>query len=183
MLAPAIFLIFIGPAFSQSFVSGDNSTLTGCSTHCSMLDGDLGCFNRTRHYFETLLISQLRYYLSVHVNIYRWHRNHNSSYEIDLLSWKSEALNSLLSNLIEADVITQSTVSSIVTDLGEALKKDRISKDRPPHFQCPLPCEYRSSLWRSLFIVSFILNCLLLITVVPFIVKMIRSDKDEPLIR
>ncbi|KAE9414535.1 hypothetical protein Angca_001824, partial [Angiostrongylus cantonensis] len=45
-----------------------------------------------------------------------------------------------------------------------------------PHFQCPIPCEYRHNSYRNLFIASMVLNVCLLMAVIPFMVRFIRHD-------
>ncbi|ETN86661.1 hypothetical protein NECAME_16204, partial [Necator americanus] len=43
-----------------------------------------------------------------------------------------------------------------------------------PHFQCPIPCEYRRNNYRNLLIASMILNACMVMVVIPFIVRFVR---------
>ncbi|KAE9414536.1 hypothetical protein Angca_001825, partial [Angiostrongylus cantonensis] len=52
---------------SQTWFTGDNSTVIGCSTHCSLDDHNLSCWNSTLNFFSKVLIGQLRHYITVQV--------------------------------------------------------------------------------------------------------------------
>uniref|UniRef100_A0A915B8N5 Uncharacterized protein n=1 Tax=Parascaris univalens TaxID=6257 RepID=A0A915B8N5_PARUN len=169
---------------AQNFETGDNSTVTGCSSHCSMNDGDLTCWNRTLRFYEKIVLAELRHYVAVQVNIDDWRKRHDRHYSPNFGALKNETIRAFESALSEGDLINSTTISivaSALIDRVEELSHSTLS--RMPHFSCPLPCEYRFNLWRNLFIASSILSAGLLIAVIPFIRSMIISDSGEPLIK
>lgn len=68
-------------------------------------------------------------------------------------------------------------IATVVDVLVDSVEKGTETiEERLPYFSCPLPCEYRYDIWRSVFVASMTLNFLLAIAVVPFIISLIRSD-------
>ncbi|KAK0418166.1 hypothetical protein QR680_013410 [Steinernema hermaphroditum] len=171
----------------QTFETGDNSTVRGCSTHCRIEDPTMECWNQTLHFFERVLLGQMRHYIAVQINIDQWHRRHDHHYVMDFEKVKKNAFLSMESHLEEDDLLNKTTVEAV---LGPMI--DRVADESSeeiswvPHFSCPLPCEHRSIVWRNLFIASMVLNVCLAIAVVPFIVQMVKHDNahaSESLIR
>ncbi|KIH61862.1 hypothetical protein ANCDUO_07860 [Ancylostoma duodenale] len=62
-----------GSAATQFSLSLNRFTF---STHCSLDDDDLSCWNSTLNFFSKVLIGQLRHYIAVQVDIDQWHRRH-----------------------------------------------------------------------------------------------------------
>jgi len=182
LLQAALLFFALTWCSAQNFQTGDNSTVIGCSSHCSVDDrSHLECWNRTRTFYERLLASFTRHYIAVQVNIDQWHRRHDTPYVQDMAKVKEEANQSFLVEK-DGELLTE----KVITELVETLI-DRVSNvsDRTiswvPHLECPLPCEYRSNTWRNLFIVSMLLNVGLVVAAVPYVVTL--SRKDEPLIK
>ncbi|KHJ81471.1 hypothetical protein OESDEN_18843 [Oesophagostomum dentatum] len=65
MWVGGIFLVIIVAVNTQTWITGDNSTVVGCSTHCSLDDEDLTCWNTTLNFYSKVLIGQLRHYIAV----------------------------------------------------------------------------------------------------------------------
>lgn len=61
----------------QNFETGDNSTVRGCSTHCSYHDKDSSCWDKNLLFFEKILLGQIRHYISVQINIDQFYRRHH----------------------------------------------------------------------------------------------------------
>ncbi|RCN51525.1 hypothetical protein ANCCAN_02191 [Ancylostoma caninum] len=113
------------------------------STHCSLDDDDLSCWNTTLNFFSKVLIGQLRHYIAVQVDIDQWHRRHGKP--------DGQGMDEFSFLIVSDHVITW-----------------------VPHFQCPIPCEYRRNNFRNLLIASMILNVCMVLIVIPFIVRLIR---------
>ncbi|CAD5214047.1 unnamed protein product [Bursaphelenchus okinawaensis] len=109
----------LSAAYSQNFETGDNSTVIGCSSHCSFRDEDLSCYNTTLQFFEHILLGHMRHYVSVQMNIDQWNRRHQKDYKPDFVGMKERSTKRLLSFLREDDVITKETVTTVVSELME----------------------------------------------------------------
>ncbi|KIH53621.1 hypothetical protein ANCDUO_16246, partial [Ancylostoma duodenale] len=92
--------------------------ITTFSTHCSLDDDDLSCWNTTLNFYSKVLIGQLRHYIAVQVDIDQWHRRHGKPGGQDM------------------DEVSDHVITWV------------------PHFQCPIPCEYRRNNFRNLLIAS-----------------------------
>jgi hypothetical protein len=135
-------------------------------------------------FFERILLGQMRHYIAVQINIDQWHRRHDKHYVTNFDQVIAESNNTMQSYLTEKDVIDSDTISTVVNTLIKRVSlqsKEEISW--APHFTCPIPCEYKYSIWKNLFIVSAILNICLLFVIFPFIRRMSRKQKTEALIR
>uniref|UniRef100_A0AC34R2Y9 Uncharacterized protein n=1 Tax=Panagrolaimus sp. JU765 TaxID=591449 RepID=A0AC34R2Y9_9BILA len=182
MKSITIFCCLILLTSGQNFETGDNSTVRGCSSHCSYEDPTLECWNKTLQFFEKILLGQMRHYIAVQVNIDQWHRRHDSSYVKNFTKVFDEANKTLQTYLTEDDVLNSEAVSFIAKTLIERVAE--VSKERLawiPHYSCPLPCEHFYSVWRNLFIVSIILNIALALVVIPFAKRMARREPKESL--
>jgi len=167
---------------AQNFETGDNSTVKGCSSHCSYEDATLECWNKTLSFFEELLLAQMRHYIAVQVNIDQWHRRHDKHYVHDFTKVAADANASIHKYLSPEDVLPLDVVSDVVKILIERVavySTDQIN--RIPYYSCPLPCEHFYSVWRNLFIVSVVLNIALALVVIPFAKRMARREPDESL--
>uniref|UniRef100_A0A915DG60 Uncharacterized protein n=1 Tax=Ditylenchus dipsaci TaxID=166011 RepID=A0A915DG60_9BILA len=184
----AFFVILIWAAYlcsaqGQNFETGDNATVVGCSSHCSYRDDTLECWNKTLHFFEHLLLGQMRHYVAVQMNIDQWRRRHIHPYTPEFELSKQMSITSMKSHLQPEDIVNSTTVELVVgalVDLAAMQSTGNITW--MPHYSCPIPCEYRFFVWRNLFIASSILNVLLLIAILPFVKRMTRSDASEALI-
>uniref|UniRef100_A0A1I7YGN4 KASH domain-containing protein n=1 Tax=Steinernema glaseri TaxID=37863 RepID=A0A1I7YGN4_9BILA len=182
-----VFAFCVAVACGQTFETGDNSTVRGCSSHCRVDDPTLECWDKTLAFFERVLLGQLRHYIAVQINIDQWHRRHDHHYEMDFEKVKQNAIVSMEAHLEEEDLVNATTVEAVMGPMIDRVK-DESSEEISwvPHFSCPLPCEHRSVVWRNLFIASMVLNVCLAIAVVPFIVQMVKHDNahaSESLIR
>ncbi|KAK6740570.1 hypothetical protein RB195_008803 [Necator americanus] len=146
---------------AQTWTTGDNSTVVGCSTHCALNDDDLTCWNTTLNFFSKVLIGQLRHYIAVQVDIDQWHRRHGKPGGQDMDLVASEIETSFLSELQPKDILQKSTVTQVAKILSDRIRNvsDHVIT-WVPHFQCPIPCEYRRNNYRNLLIASMILNAL-----------------------
>uniref|UniRef100_A0A7E4ZPT5 Uncharacterized protein n=1 Tax=Panagrellus redivivus TaxID=6233 RepID=A0A7E4ZPT5_PANRE len=171
-------------AFGQNFETGDNSTVRGCSTHCSFEDDSLTCWNKTLEFFERLLLGQMRHYVAVQINVDQWHRRHDKHYTEDFGKVREQSTARIQSYLMEKDeLITPKIVKTVVSVLVERIKSESSEKiSWVPHFSCPLPCEHKYNTWRNLFIVSVVLNICLAAIVIPYAKRMARRDGAEILI-
>ncbi|VDM41344.1 unnamed protein product [Toxocara canis] len=182
---PSLELYFVAKKVRQNFEGGYVAAeIHRFRSHCSMNDGDLKCWNQTLHFYEKILLAQLRHYVAVQVNIDQWHKHHDEHYTANFTALKDEAIRTFDSALSEDDIINSTTISAIVSALIDRVQaKSDSPLRRTPHFSCPLPCEYRFNLWRNLFIASSILIVGLLVAIIPFIRSMIVSDSRDPLIK
>ncbi|KJH50850.1 hypothetical protein DICVIV_03000 [Dictyocaulus viviparus] len=176
----SFFIIFLPvKTMSQTWMTGDNSTVKGCSTHCGFDDYDLSCWNSTLDFFTKVLIGQLRHYITVQVDIDQWYRRNGKSkgQDMDMMALEIEA--SFLKQLKPQDILLDSTIIQIAKVISGRIRNvsDHIFS-WTPHFQCPLPCEYRHNNYRNLFIASMILNICLLLVVIPYMTKFIRNHSD-----
>ncbi|KAK6740571.1 hypothetical protein RB195_008803 [Necator americanus] len=160
---------------AQTWTTGDNSTVVGCSTHCALNDDDLTCWNTTLNFFSKVLIGQLRHYIAVQVDIDQWHRRHGKPGGQDMDLVASEIETSFLSELQPKDILQKSTVTQVAKILSDRIRNvsDHVIT-WVPHFQCPIPCEYRRNNYRNLLIASMILNACMVMVVIPFIVRFVR---------
>uniref|UniRef100_A0AC34GPS9 Uncharacterized protein n=1 Tax=Panagrolaimus sp. ES5 TaxID=591445 RepID=A0AC34GPS9_9BILA len=176
--------LLIAVVQAQNFETGDNSTVSGCSTHCAYSDDSLSCWNKTLEFFERILLGQMRHYIAVQINIDQWHRRHDSHYNSHFEQAIVESNNTMQALITENDVIDSETVSVVVQTLIRRVQRESNKMiSWVPHFICPIPCEYKYSIWKNLFIVSAILNICLLFVIFPFIRRMSRKQKTEALIR
>ncbi|TKR67775.1 hypothetical protein L596_023872 [Steinernema carpocapsae] len=174
-------------ANAQTFETGDNSTVTGCSSHCRVEDPTLECWNKTLNFFERVLLGQMRHYIAVQINIDQWHRRNDKHYVMDFAKVEQRAQKAMESHLVHDDLLNKTIVDNLVKSMiARVGEESRHEISWVPHFSCPLPCEHRSVVWRNLFIASMVLNVCLAIAVVPFIVQMVKHDNahaSESLIR
>jgi hypothetical protein len=179
-----VVLLLTAKVKSQNFETGDNSTVAGCSSHCSYEDDTLECWNKTLEFFERILLGQMRHYIAVQINIDQWHRRHDTKYFTDFDPVVAESNKTMQSYLIKDDVLDPGTISNVVVALMRRVKLESNKMiSWVPHFTCPIPCEYKYSIWKNLFIVSAILNVCLLFVIFPFVRRMSRKHKTETLIR
>ncbi|KAM3724417.1 Chorismate synthase [Dirofilaria immitis] len=184
MLKVAIlFALHLIDTKAQSYETGDNSSVIGCSSHCSAYDGDLSCLNRSLQFYEHVLLAQMKHLIAVQIHIdqwYKWHGQHRNYTQV-----REEIITKLSAKLDpEEDVIDTNTIATVIDVLIEKVENESETIEAEiPHFSCPLPCEYRYDIWRNVFIASMFLNLLLVLAVIPFIISLIRSDVPEPLVR
>ncbi|MFH4978756.1 hypothetical protein AB6A40_005465 [Gnathostoma spinigerum] len=172
-----LYLGIVHLVFSQTYETGDNSTVEGCSNHCTLEDTSLTCWNRTLQFYEKILLSHAVSYIAVQLKIDQWRKRHTKNYATNFTFLREEAVRGLRSSLENEDILSAATVSSIVTALMDRIEAQHHSPQMLAlHFQCPLPCEYRSNMWRNIFIASLIVNIGLLLAVSPFICSAIRTD-------
>ncbi|MCP9258599.1 Zinc finger protein GLIS2-like protein [Dirofilaria immitis] len=182
MLKVAIlFALHLIDTKAQSYETGDNSSVIGCSSHCSAYDGDLSCLNRSLQFYEHVLLAQMKHLIAVQIHIdqwYKWHGQHRNYTQV-----REEIITKLSAKLDpEEDVIDTNTIATVIDVLIEKVENESETIEAEiPHFSCPLPCEYRYDIWRNVFIASMFLNLLLVLAVIPFIISLIRSDVPEPL--
>ncbi|VDO37798.1 unnamed protein product, partial [Brugia timori] len=70
MLKAAILLMLHSTyAKVQNYETGDNSTVKGCSSHCSFHDGNLTCLNGSLEFYERLLLAQMKHFVAVQMHI------------------------------------------------------------------------------------------------------------------
>ncbi|VBB31843.1 unnamed protein product [Acanthocheilonema viteae] len=197
----ALLTLCLAYVYTQTFETGDNSTVKGCSSHCSPHDSDLTCLSGSLEFYERLLLAQMRHFVAVQMHIgynshnfcnilyemlfkdqwYKWH----SKYEHrNYTQTKEEIIAKLSAQLKPEDVIDEETIATVIDVLIDNVEKgtEKIEAEIP-RFTCPLPCEYRYDIWRNVFIASMTLNLLLIIAIIPFIVSLIRSDVPEQLVR
>ncbi|KAI1724674.1 hypothetical protein Ddc_05921 [Ditylenchus destructor] len=181
--AAILLYAFILICDAQNFETGDNSTVVGCSNRCSYHDEDLHCWNKTLEYFERLLLGQMRHYVAVQMNIDQWRRRHVVPYSPEFELSKHLSITAMKSHLQHDDIVNATTVEVVVDALVDlAAMQSNHTITWVPHYSCPIPCEYRFTVWRNLFIASCILNFLLLVAVLPFIRRMSKNDASEALI-
>ncbi|VDO44544.1 unnamed protein product [Haemonchus placei] len=160
-------------------MTGDNSTITGCSTHCALNDDDLSCWNSTANFFTKLLIGQLRHYIAVQVDIDQWHRRHGKPDGQDMDTVAASIEESFFNELHPKDILTNTTVIKVAKVLSDRIRdvSDHVIT-WVPHFQCPVPCEYRYNNYKNLFIASMVLNICLVLAVIPFMIRLIRHEHE-----
>jgi len=170
-------------ANAQTYETGDNSTVNGCSSHCSYRDPDLGCWNRTLNFFESILLSQIRNYVTVQVNIDQWRRRNVIDYKPDFEAASQRSIRVMKSQLKPDDLINSTTIERIVNaTVSLAAKHSTKTITWIPHITCPIPCEYRATVWRNLFIASSVLNVCLFLAVLPLIRRITTNDANEALL-
>jgi hypothetical protein len=92
-LQTCLFLLFVGVIHGQNFETGDNSTVRGCSTHCSYHDKDITCWSKNLDFFEKVLLGQIRHYISVQINIDQFHRRHDGeNYKPDFVGMRERSI-------------------------------------------------------------------------------------------
>ena len=176
-------LLVVGSS-AQNFETGDNSTVRGCSNHCSYKDSSLECWNNTLVFFEKILLGQMRNYVAVQMNIDQWKRRHLPDYKEDFEEAKRHSIQTMKTQLHPVhDVINENTIEAIVDTLVDlAARQSNHSLTWMPHFQCPIPCEHRFTVWRNLFILSSILNVCLLVSILPLMKRLHGNESSEALI-
>uniref|UniRef100_A0A914GZU4 Minor glycoprotein n=1 Tax=Globodera rostochiensis TaxID=31243 RepID=A0A914GZU4_GLORO len=181
----AAFAFFLSFAAAQNFETGDNSTVRGCSNHCSYKDGDLECWNKTLVFFERILLGQMRNYVAVQMNIDQWRQRNVHPYKEEFERAKRHSVNTMIAQLHPYDVIDVRSVETLVNTLVDlaALQSNNSLLTWMPHVQCPIPCEHRYTVWRNLFILSSVLNVCLFIAILPLVKRMHNGDSCESLIQ
>uniref|UniRef100_A0A0R3RU28 KASH domain-containing protein n=1 Tax=Elaeophora elaphi TaxID=1147741 RepID=A0A0R3RU28_9BILA len=178
-----LFTLCLAYIQAQNYETGDNSTVRGCSSHCSSQDSDLTCLSSSLQFYERVLLAQMKHFVAVQMHIdqwYKWHKHGHRNYT----QAKEEVIAKLSAQLEPEDVIDEETIATVVDVLIDNVERaTETIEEEIPHFTCPLPCEYRYDIWRNVFIASMTLNLLLVIAIIPFIVSLIRSDVPEPLVR
>ncbi|CAD6188281.1 unnamed protein product [Caenorhabditis auriculariae] len=165
-------------SFAQTWAAGDNSTVEGCSNRCSVEDNNLKCWNSASQFYEQTLLGSMRSYISILIGIDQWHRRHGLDDGINLTKIGLEK-SRFLSGFLEEDDVLDSDVLGfmrLLTARAQNMSTEVLSSI--PHYQCPFPCEYRHDMYRNLFIASMVLNVCLLLTVVPFVVKLMRQENE-----
>lgn len=85
--------LLIPTILGQNFETGDNSTVNGCSTHCSYHDKDISCWARNLDFFERILLGQMRHYVAVQINIDQFNRRHQGdTYKPNFKSMREESI-------------------------------------------------------------------------------------------
>ncbi|KHJ89649.1 hypothetical protein OESDEN_10521 [Oesophagostomum dentatum] len=109
------------------------------------------------------------------VDIDQWHRRHGRPDGQDMDAVASEIRSSFINELQPKDILTETTVTKVANVLSNRIRNvsDHVIT-WVPHFQCPIPCEYRRNNFRNLLIASMILNVCMILVVIPFIVRLIR---------
>ncbi|KAJ1363261.1 hypothetical protein KIN20_023089 [Parelaphostrongylus tenuis] len=100
-----LLVLLLAEVESQTWYTGDNSTVSGCSTHCAVEDDDLSCWNSTLNFFTRVLIGKLRHYTAVQVDIDQWHRRHGKPEGQDMGLLASEIEKSFLKELQPEDIL------------------------------------------------------------------------------
>ncbi|KAI6220375.1 hypothetical protein M3Y99_01611800 [Aphelenchoides fujianensis] len=177
-------LLLANGVVGQNFETGDNSTVRECSTHCTYKEGDSTCWNKNVIFFEKLLLGQMRHYIAVQINIDQFRRRHEkSAYKPDFEGMEEQSIKRITSYLNGEDFVTESTISTVVHELMQRVSnKSQEPISWIPHYSCPLPCEYRSTIWRNLFIASMILNACLGAAVVPYVYNAAKRGSSEALL-
>ncbi|KAL4001776.1 hypothetical protein ACH3XW_0695 [Acanthocheilonema viteae] len=180
----ALLTLCLAYVYTQTFETGDNSTVKGCSSHCSPHDSDLTCLSGSLEFYERLLLAQMRHFVAVQMHIDQWYKWHSKYEHRNYTQTKEEIIAKLSAQLKPEDVIDEETIATVIDVLIDNVEKgtEKIEAEIP-RFTCPLPCEYRYDIWRNVFIASMTLNLLLIIAIIPFIVSLIRSDVPEQLVR
>lgn len=155
-----------------TYETGDNSTLIGCSSHCSADDRTTECIDTTTDYFQRSFLSQLRYLLSVMVTKDQWVRRNGREEGLTL----EEITESVREGLLiakgekEEDVVDELLLENLALLLGNRTKEfsDRIIS-RPPRFRCPIGCEVKCNMTENALIASIIVNITIFVAAVSVI--------------
>ncbi|KAF7638900.1 Pribosyltran_N domain-containing protein [Meloidogyne graminicola] len=118
------------------------------------------------------------------VKIDQWERRNKKNYSEDFENAKKRSIKTMESLLHNDDILNKKTIETVVNALVNlaAQQSNHSMLTWMPHFQCPIPCEHRYTVWRNLFILSTILNVCLFICVLPLVRRMHRGESSEPLI-
>uniref|UniRef100_A0AC35FMJ0 Uncharacterized protein n=1 Tax=Panagrolaimus sp. PS1159 TaxID=55785 RepID=A0AC35FMJ0_9BILA len=156
-----ILIIFCLSIFTraQTYETGDNDKLYGCSTKCTLEDSSLTCWNQTLTAFEHFLMDHMNFYVAVQTNIDQWHRRHDSNYSSNFKQMLSQSNKSMQSYIHKDDIIDSEMVSNVVTSLMNAVEnKSTKSIDWVWHYSCPIPCSYFYDTYFMMFLASMFLN-------------------------
>ncbi|KAI6176423.1 hypothetical protein M3Y97_00796600 [Aphelenchoides bicaudatus] len=114
----ACLALLLVPLSAQNFETGDNSTVKGCSTHCSYHDKDLSCWTSNLNFFERVLLGQIRHYVSVQINIDQFNKRHQGAhYKADFKGMRDDSIKRISSFLAEDDFINHGTIDTVITEL------------------------------------------------------------------
>ncbi|VDK83469.1 unnamed protein product [Litomosoides sigmodontis] len=186
MLKLAIFLelLYLTHIRAETYQTGDNSTIKGCSSLCSPYDSDLTCLSGSLEFYERLLLAELKHFVAVQMHIDQWYKWHGKYEYRNYTQLKKETIAKLSAKLKPEDVIDEETIATVIDVLIDNVEKaTEMLETEVPHFSCPLPCEYRYEIWRNVFVASMTLNFLLLLAIIPFIISVIKSDVPDQLVR
>ncbi|VDM99106.1 unnamed protein product [Thelazia callipaeda] len=150
MKLTAVFILIVRCVLSLNYKTGDNSTVDGCSSHCSIYDNDLSCLNRTLEFYELLLLEQLGNFIAVQISIDQWYKFHMKHVHRNYTELKEEVVAKLAAKLVPEDIINEKTIETVMTTLFENVEEASESIEEIPYFSCPLPCEYRHNIWRNI---------------------------------
>ncbi|GMR41165.1 hypothetical protein PMAYCL1PPCAC_11360, partial [Pristionchus mayeri] len=178
------YLLFIGLglvvklADANHWTTGDNSTVKGCRTTCSPIDYD--CWQHTADYFDEALIAQLRHYTTALVAHDQWYYRHVSDSGMNKSEIAKRVSDGLLAGLQpEGDILDETTVRRVAAVIGKAVDEysDHVL-GWPPQYSCPLPCDYRNTMYIYLFSISACVNLAALIFFLPHIRQVHKMTKE-----
>uniref|UniRef100_A0A0N5CEI3 Transmembrane protein n=1 Tax=Strongyloides papillosus TaxID=174720 RepID=A0A0N5CEI3_STREA len=160
---------------AQNYFTGDNSSLSDCMSNCVIDSNGKSCFDRLLNFVENDVVSQIRHYVAVQINIDQFHRRHNKSYESEWDAVKNNSTLTMGEKLLENDIVSKNTISQIVSTLIDAVSGE--SKDIiiwTAHYSCPITCNQYQLSWRNVFVCSIILNFGLLVGVLPLFLTTLK---------
>ncbi|GMT05886.1 hypothetical protein PENTCL1PPCAC_28060 [Pristionchus entomophagus] len=156
-------LVIVVSVHSQTFSTGDNSSIADCSHGCSHKDESRFCLDGNAHFYERLLMGHLRYYIATQVSIDLWHKHHKEGVRRNASELHEDVREGLgLQWTGEKDIVTEKiidTLADIVTERTEEINLRNRTHAPPTH--CPIPCEYTHDLYKIVLGLSIALNVIL----------------------
>uniref|UniRef100_A0A0N4ZVF9 ribose-phosphate diphosphokinase n=1 Tax=Parastrongyloides trichosuri TaxID=131310 RepID=A0A0N4ZVF9_PARTI len=147
---------------------------------CSVESKDKDCFNNLLKYVERDVVTQIRHYVAVQINIDQFHRRHNKKYVENWESVKFNLTTSMENNLIENDIISKSSIQSIISLLVDAISGESNNIIIwTAHYSCPTNCNQFEFSWRNILICSILLNFGLFISILPIFLATFKRIKKN----
>ncbi|GMT36717.1 hypothetical protein PFISCL1PPCAC_28014 [Pristionchus fissidentatus] len=163
---------------SQTFSTGDNSSVADCTHDCSHKEESRLCLDGNAHFFERLILGHLRYYIATQLSIDLWHKEHKKGEARNVSEIRDEVREGLgLQWTGEKDIITVNMMDSIADLVAERTDEINLrNRTHAPPAHCPIPCEYKYDLYKLVLALSVSLNAILATGVVILFTRL--SDKN-----
>ncbi|CEF67057.1 Hypothetical protein SRAE_2000172200 [Strongyloides ratti] len=168
-------LLWVIQLKAQNYQIGDNNTISDCMSNCSVDSNGRTCLNKLLSFVENDIVSQIRRYVAVQINIDQFHRRHKKNYKSDWDNVKKNSTLIMKENLLKNDIISNNTISKIISILIDAVSGESNKIIIwTAHYSCPIECNQYNLSWRNVFISSIILNGGLIIGVFPLFLTILK---------
>uniref|UniRef100_A0A7E4W0G6 Transmembrane protein n=1 Tax=Panagrellus redivivus TaxID=6233 RepID=A0A7E4W0G6_PANRE len=148
---------------------------TGCQSHCTLdFDKTLDCWNGTLHFYERVLLGNMRNYVAVQTNIARWRAANEVGFSGSSSDYWSDAASTSVEHMKHIDPLNiedeigvihnsdmRHTVNALMEGAASAFASLQSSESDPSTIICPFGCEHPWNPYYWMFLVSALCNLVL----------------------